>query len=525
MTHLVIAPIIIPLFAGALMMLLGERRRVLQTALGLAATAALVVVAAMLLLRADGASAAEVQLYRLGNWPSSFGIVLVLDRLSALMLVLASVLGLAAHVFALARWDRAGAHFHPLFQFQLMGLNGAFLTGDLFNLFVFFEVMLAASYGLALHGSGTARVRAGLHYIAINLAASLVFLVGVSVIYGVAGTLNMADLAARMHDIAAEDRALLETGCAILGVAFLIKAAMWPVGFWLPGTYGAASAPAAAILSLLSKVGIYAVLRLWLLLFGDEAGASSGFGGTWLMLGGLATIAFGSLAVLATQNMARLAGACVIVSSGTLLAALGAGQVAVTGGALFYMTSSVLAIAALFLLIELIERGREVGADVLAVTREAFGEGAEEEYLDDDEEIGVAIPAIMALLGLGFMACALLLAGLPPLSGFLAKFAILAPLIGTGADGLPATTWAVLAALILSGLACLIAMTRVGMDAFWAAPGPPPRVAMAEILPVAGLLALCLGLTLMAGPVMRYMHDTAAGLHAPAGYVGGVMRP
>jgi hypothetical protein len=134
-----------------------------------------------------------VRVYRLGDWPALFAIVLVLDRLSALMLALTAVLGLAALVFSLARWHRAGAHFHPLLQFQLMGLNGAFLTGDLFNLFVFFEVMLAASYGLALHGSGTARVRAGLHYVAINLAASLLFLVAVSVVYGISGTLNMAD--------------------------------------------------------------------------------------------------------------------------------------------------------------------------------------------------------------------------------------------------------------------------------------------------------------------------------------------
>jgi multicomponent K+:H+ antiporter subunit D len=522
--HLTIAPVVVPLVAGALMVLLGEQRRLFRVALGLASTIALVVIAGVLLAVADGAAGeARVQVYRLGDWPALFGIVLVLDRLAALMLVLAAVLGLAAFIFSLARWHKAGAHFHPLFQFQLMGLNGAFLTGDLFNLFVFFEVMLAASYGLALHGSGAARVRAGLHYIAINLAASLLFLVGVSVIYGVGGTLNMADLAARMPHVAAEDRALLEAGAAILGVAFLIKAAMWPVGFWLPTTYSAASAPAAAILSILSKVGIYAVLRLWLLLFGDGAGDSAGFGGTWLMVGGLLTVGFGSIAVLATQNMARLAGASVLVSSGTLLAAVGAGQVAVTGGALFYLASSVLAIAALFLLIELVERGREVGADVLAVTREAFGEGTEDEY-PNDEEIGVAIPATMAVLGLGFMACALLLAGLPPLSGFLAKFAILAPLIGTGEDGLPATTWALLIALILSGLATVVAVTRVGIDAFWASPaGTLPRVGVLEIAPVGTLLALCLALTVMAGPVMRYMQDTAQSLHAPSDYVRGVM--
>jgi multicomponent K+:H+ antiporter subunit D len=522
--HLLVAPILVPLLAGALMVLAGDGRRGLNAALGLTSTAALVVLALALLRLADAAGpgaedAAAVRVYRLGDWPAAFAIVLALDRLSALMVALTSALGLAALVFSLARWHRVGAHFHPLFQFQLMGLNGAFLTGDLFNLFVFFEVLLAASYGLALHGSGTARVRAGLHYVAINLTASFLFLVAVSVVYGISGTLNMADLAARMAGLAAEDRALLEAGLAVLGVAFLVKAAIWPLGFWLPATYAAASPPAAAILSILSKVGVYAVLRLWLLLFGGEAG---GFGGTWLTAGGLLTVAFGSAAVLAAQNMARLAGASVLVSSGTLLAAVGAGQVSVTGGALFYLASSVLSIAAFFLLIELVERGREVGADVLAVTREALGR--DEDPDDDEEEVGVAIPATMAILGLGFMGCALLLAGLPPLSGFLAKFAMLAPLFSMVGGGPAATAWALMAALILSGLATVVAMTRAGIDAFWASPaGDVPRVGVVEIAPVALLLALCVGLTVLAGPVMGYMEAAARSLHAPQGYVSGVL--
>ncbi|TWA73809.1 multisubunit potassium/proton antiporter PhaD subunit [Azospirillum brasilense] len=526
MDHLVIAPIVIPLLVGALLMLIDERRRALKATLGVASASALLALAVLLLYLTDHTATgadATVRVYRLGDWPSLFGIVLVLDRLSAMMLVLTGILGLSALVFALARWQKAGAHFHSLFQFQLMGLNGAFLTGDLFNLFVFFEIMLAASYGLALHGSGLARVRAGLHYIAINLAASLLFLIGVSMIYGVSGTLNMAELAVRIAGVAPEDRGLLEAGAAILGVAFLIKAGMWPLGFWLPNTYTTVGAPSAAIISILSKVGIYAIIRIWLLVFGDSAGTSAGFGGHWLLIGGVLTIAFGSIAVLATQNLARLAGGSVLVSSGTLLAAVGAGQVAVTGGALFYMTSSVLAIAGLFLLIELVERGRMVGADVLAVTREAFGEGEDEES-DDDDAIGVSIPAIMAILGIAFMACALLLAGLPPLSGFLAKFAILAPMLAQGAEGLPFTTWALMAALILSGLATVVAMSRTGIDVFWASPaGDLPRVRLVELGPVMMLLALCVALTVQAGPVMRYMEDTARSLHGPERYVQGVM--
>ncbi|WP_043344079.1 monovalent cation/H+ antiporter subunit D [Belnapia moabensis] len=522
--HLLVAPIVVPMMAGAAMVLAGNARPSLLAGLGLVSTVLLLVLSATLLVLAD---APEVRIYRLGNWPASFGIVLALDRLSAIMVALTSVLGFAAFVFSLARWHRAGTHFHPLFQFQLMGLNGAFLTGDLFNLFVFFEVMLAASYGMTLHGSGVARVRAGLHYIVINLLASLLFLIGVSVVYGIAGTLNMADLAARMQAVAAEDRALLEAGLAVLGIAFLVKAAAWPLGFWLQGTYAAASAPAAAALSILSKVGIYAVLRVWLLLFGTGAGASAGFGTLPLTLIGLLTIAFGSVAVLASQNLARLAGASVLISSGTLLAAIGMNRAAVTGGALLYLMGSVLAIGALFLLVELVERGRDIGADVLAVTREAFGAGEDEEDGEPGERdaVGVPIPATVATLGGSFLACALLIAGLPPLSGFLAKFAILAPLFTPG-GGLPsALAWVVMAALILSGLATAIAMMRTGIDAFWASPaGTPQRVSVLEFMPVALLLTLCVALTVAAGPALDYATAAANALYAPADYLRPVLK-
>jgi multicomponent K+:H+ antiporter subunit D len=516
--QLIIAPVVLPLVAGAVMVLAGDRRRGFAGWLGLASAAVLLAIAVVLLGMADDGIA---RVYRVGDWPSAFGIVLVLDRLSAMMLVLSAALGLCALLHAGTRRDSPGAYFQPLFQFQLMGLNGAFLTGDLFNLFVFVEVMLAASYGLALHGSGTARVRAGLHYVAVNLVASLLFLVGTSTIYGLAGTLNMADLATRIPALAPEDRGLFEAGAAILGVAFLVKAAMWPLGFWLAPTYAAASPPAAAILSILSKVGIYIVLRLWLLLFGEGAGASAGFGGTWLIAGGLLTVAFGSIAVLATQNTARLAGACVIVSSGTLLAAVGAGQAAVTGGVLFYLASAVPAIAAFFLVVDIVERGRGLGADVLAVTREAFGE-AEEEGMDE-VEVGVAIPAATAALGLGFAACALVLAGLPPLSGFLAKFAILAPVLGERGGAVAPGGWLLLGAMLVSGLATVIAMTRSGIEAFWAAPdGMVLRVGVLEFMPVAALLGMCLALTVAAGPAMRFMQDAADALHRPVAYIQGV---
>lgn len=218
--HLMIMPIVLPLAAGAFLLLLDERRHVIKAVISIVSALALMVIAIALLRSADNASAssgAATGVYLLGNWQAPFGIVLVLDRLSALMLVLTSVLALASLAFSLARWHKAGPHFHTLFQLLLMGLNGAFLTGDLFNLFVFFEVLLAASYGLVLHGSGPLRVKAGLHYIAVNLAASSLFLIGVSQIYGVTGTLNMADLAQRIPAVPAQDRMLLEAGHLLNG--------------------------------------------------------------------------------------------------------------------------------------------------------------------------------------------------------------------------------------------------------------------------------------------------------------------
>ena len=233
--HLVIAPIVLPLLVAALQLLAGERHRRTVVGLSLVSALGLVALATMLLLAAaqQGADGAMTAVYRIGDWPARFGIVLVADRLSALMLLLTAVLALALLPAALARWQHRGNYFQPLFQFLLMGLNGAFLTGDLFNLFVFFEVLLAASYGLALHGSGARRVSAGLHYIAVNLTASMLFLLGVSLIFGVTGTLNMAALAELIPTVPENTRVLLHAGAALLGVAFLIKTAMWPLGFWL----------------------------------------------------------------------------------------------------------------------------------------------------------------------------------------------------------------------------------------------------------------------------------------------------
>ncbi|TWG98304.1 multisubunit potassium/proton antiporter PhaD subunit [Mesorhizobium sp. J18] len=523
--HLVIAPIVIPLVAGALLLFFDDRERRLKASISALSAAALLAVS-IALLRISHYGDGRVAVYLLGNWPPPIAINLVVDRLSAIMLVLTAVLAIPALLFSIARWHGAGPHFHTLFLFLLMGLNGAFLTGDLFNLFVFFEVMLAASYGLMLHGSGPFRVRAGLHYIAINLAASLLFLIGVALIYGVTGTLNMADLAIRIPQVGEDSRMMLEAGAGILGVAFLVKAGLWPLSFWLPTTYTAAAAPVAAIFAIMSKVGVYILLRLSLLFFGASAGASAGFGSEVLLYGGMATLAFGAIGVLASQSLGRLAGFSVLVSSGTLLASIGLVQGDITAGALFYLVSSTLTISAFFMLIELVERGQDAAANVLAVTMEAYGEGEEEE--EEEEEVGIAIPATLAVLGVSFAVCGILLAGLPPFSGFIAKFAILTAMLnpgGLGEQGVitPASWWLV-ALLIFSGLSALIAMSRAGIRAFWApVDGSVPRVLLIEIVPVAALLLLTLALTVQAGPVMRFMEATAGSLYAPQPYIDGVM--
>ncbi len=525
-THLIVAPIVLPLVTAAVLLLFDERKRKLKMAINSISTLGLIAIAITLAGMASD-KAPDALVYLIGNWPAPFGIVLVLDRLAALMLMLTSLLGMASLSFALAHWHKASPHFHTIFQLLLMGLNGAFLTGDLFNLFVFFEVMLAASYGLALHGSGPARVKAGMHYIAVNLVASSLFLIGVSLIYGVTGTLNMADLAQRIPQVAAEDRMLLEAGAAVLGVAFLVKAGMWPLNFWLAPTYTAAAAPVAAVFAIMSKVGIYVLLRLSPLMFGIGAGSSYGFGNDWLYFGGMVTLAFGLIGVVASQAMGRLASYSILVSSGTLLAAIGSGNTAMTGAALYYMVSSTLTIAAFFLLIELIERGQDAAANVLAVTMEAYGDDEEEE---DEDEIGAVLPATLAVLGTFFGICAILLIGLPPFSGFIAKFLILAAVFnGDGptpqlAMPVSPASWALVALLLLSGLSALIAMTRTGIRTFWASlEGNVPRVLVREVVPIAGLLAICLALTIAAGPAMRYMDETARSLHNPASYISSVL--
>ncbi|MBB3221923.1 monovalent cation/H+ antiporter subunit D [Pseudoduganella umbonata] len=519
--HLVVVPIVLPLLCGAALAPLTQGWHRLKFAVAYGCVLALLANALALAALADGGWPDGIGVYLAANWAAPFGIALVADRLSACMLVLAAVLALAALHYAQPRWSRIGVHFHSLFQFLLMGINGAFLTHDLFNLFVFFEVMLAASYGLVLHGYNVERLRASLQYIAVNLVAALFFLVGTALVYATTGTLNMADIAGRVAALAATDIGLLKTGVAVLALAFLVKAAMWPLGFWLPTTYAAASPPVAVMLVLMTKVGAYVILRIWLLAFGEGAGAAARYGYDALLWGGMATLVFGAAGMLATDTAGRMAGYAAIVSSGTLLAVIGYGQPSLVTAGLFYFIASTIAIAAFVLLIELVDRIRTPGAAMLALTAEAFA-------VEDTpaEPKGRGVPAAMAFLSLAFAACALTIAGLPPLSGFVAKFGMFHALINPGPDApaIGATGWTLMALVFVSGLVAIVSLMRFGVRTFWAAETVgQPTLHAAEVVPVAALLLVSAVLTLQAQPVFDYLARAGDGIHQPRLYIDRVL--
>ena len=326
----------------------------------------------------------------------------------------------SSSIYAAQGWDRRGRHFHALFQFQLMGLNGAFLTGDVFNLFVFFEVLLIASYGLMLHGAGARRITEGLKYVAINLAGSTLFLFAVGLIYALTGTLNMADLAVKVPLVPASDQALLRLGGALLLVVFAIKGALVPLHLWLPGTYGAASPPVAALFAIMTKVGAYAILRVYVLIFGGDAGAAAWLAEPYVLPAAALTLALGMIGVLASRTLTALAVYALLGSVGTLLLAVGLFDETATAAALYYLVHSTLAGAALFLLADLVARRRGGAGDRL-VAAPPFAQ------LD-------------LLAGLFFLA-AIAAVGLPPLSGFVGKLLILEALAGPAGLGPGSGSW------------------------------------------------------------------------------------
>ena len=493
--HAAILPILIP-FAAALLQLATKGLGIpAQRTVGLFGALLGIFAAIWLVTLAD---AGNVLVYALGNWAAPFGIVLAVDRLAAMMALLTALLSGAALLYASAGFDERGRHFHPLFQLQIVGLQGAFLTGDLFNLFVFFEVMLLASYALLAHGGGLARTRAGIAYVALNLAGSALFLIALGMLYGSLGTLNLADIALRLQTLES-NVALARLACMLLIAVFALKAALLPLSFWLPHAYSAAGAPVAALFVIMTKVGIVSILRVQAIAFAP-AGITADLLDGWLVPLALATVLFAAIGALAAPRLRDLTAWLVLASAGTLLIAPVFPQAAVSSAALYYLIQSTFVAAALFLIAELVAVQRGEVAD-------AFQPG----------------PRLHApWLGLAFLLAAASAVGLPPFAGFLGKLMLLSALRDSGSA---IAIWSV---LLFAGLLLMLALAKGGGRLFWERSpshphGSPYTFGWRRSLAVALLVSPALLLALFARPVSNYAARAAAQLHDPQAYISAVL--
>ena len=508
MSHWIIAPVVQPAMMAPLIGYVMRHDITLARVASAASTVTLFLIALGL---AVWASDGGTHVYRLGDWPAPFGIILVLDRLSAMMVLLTTTLALIVLWHAIATgWDGKGRHFHALYQFQLMGICGAFLTGDAFNLFVFFEVLLIASYGLMVHGGGKVRLQAGLQYVIMNLAGSTLFLFALGTMYAATGTLNMADLAVKVPLIPPEDAAMVRLASVLLLVVFMIKAALFPVQFWLPGTYANAPAPVAALFAIMTKVGAYAIIRLHTISFGPETPAIEGMLDRWLFPAAMVTLGLGALGVLGARRLMPLLSFAVIGSMGTLMLAVSASDPYATETALYYLVHSTFSAAALFLLADLVVSRR--GNDRLTA------------------QPPLAQNGLFAAL---FFAAAIAVAGMPPLSGFLGKLLILDSLRD------PDTMVWVWSGILITSLMVIVGFARAGSILFWkstsvatpegmgpvnAEPLPDPARGT-ELAPVMALIVLLALWAALAGPATGYMRATSEQLYDPQGYIDSVLAP
>tara|TARA_R110001606_G_scaffold121385_1_gene253573 strand:+ start:624 stop:2135 length:1512 start_codon:yes stop_codon:yes gene_type:complete len=488
MQHLSIFPILIPLLFGAIMLLPPISRDInSQRITSIIGTLFLLISSAVLLYKIN---AEGTQLYALGGWQAPFGIALVADKVSSLLVLLTAFLAFCVMLYSVAGQDKGGAYFHPLFMFQIMGINGAFLTGDIFNLFVFFEVLLIASYALLIHAGGKQKTQAALHYVILNLVGSSLFLFGLGILYGTLGTLNMADMAIKVGQLEGETATLAKTGALLLLVVFGLKAAMLPMHFWLPKTYASASAPVAALFAIMTKVGIYSIFRVYTVIFGEHAGELANIATPWLWPMALLTITIGSIGVLASPGIKTLSANLVIISSGSLLACAAINSEAATSAALYYMVHSTLASAGLFLLADVMSRQRGKAEDRFVRSR----------------------PFVQPrLLGFAFAISALGLIGMPPLSGFVGKIMIL-----QATQSSAQTMW-VWPLILIGSLAALITFSRAGTTLFWRHNGSTSAEAepakAPEIIGIALLLLASPVLVLFGGDITEFTQQAAQHLH------------
>lgn len=502
LTDWIIAPVLIPGVLASLMVLLMRFDMLLQRVFSVGGTLVLAALAVWLLA---GASTGHIYDYRLGNWPAPFGIVLVLDRLAAMMLALTAVLAVPVLLYAIGSgWDTRGRHFHALFQFQLMGINGAFLTGDAFNLFVFFEVLLIASYGLMIHGGGAVRMKAGVQYVVFNLAGSTLFLFALGTIYSVTGTLNMADLADKVAHLPAGDAALIRVGAMLLLLVFAVKGALVPLQFWLPGTYSHAPGPVAALFAVMTKVGAYAILRVFTLIFPPTTPATGTLFADLLLPAALVTLAIGMIGIMGARQMARMVSFAAIGSMGTLFIAIAQFTPEGNTAALYYLIHSTLAAAALFLITDLtIARRGETAGELRPAPKIAQG----------------------GLIAAYFFAAAIAMAGMPPLSGFIGKLLVMQATWGAPGQAL---IWGT---ILVTSLIAILGFARAGSTLYWKANAisPDGRLSTPQDRPALPLVATgmlmagLVALTLFAGPVTSWMQGTSAQLLDRTAYITAVL--
>lgn len=493
-----ILPLVIPMLTGASALAAYRARRV-QRALSLVGTVALLAASLGLLAQVLQAGVLATQV---GRWPAPYGITLAADLLSALMVTLTGLIGFAGMVYSLATIDPAREHFgyHSLYHLLLMGVCGAFLTGDLFNLYVWFEVMLMASFVLMALGAERGQLEGAIKYVTLNLVASAIFLLTLGLLYGLAGTLNMADLAQKFATLSAESHALLTTLAILLLAAFGIKAAIFPLFFWLPASYHTAPAPVAAVFAgLLTKVGVYALLRVFTLLFTHRPDYTHSL---ILIVAGL-TMVTGVLGAMSQNEFRRVLSFHIISQIGYMLMGLGLYSVAGLAGSIFYIAHHIVVKTNLFLVGGIVERL----------------EGTQ------------ALPRLGGLyrraprLALLFLIPALSLAGIPPLSGFAAK-------LGLVQAGLAKGQMVIVAVSLGVSLLTLFSMIKLWNEAFWK---PVPEGAATKhdlVLPAAaGWLAVPIALLaivtvligLGAGPLYGLAQRSAEQLMVPAEYIRAVL--
>jgi multicomponent K+:H+ antiporter subunit D len=485
--HLAILPIITPILIGIILLFARLRENINAQRIISIGAQALGVLIAILLLRTVIMNGPIV--YQLGNWQQPYGIALYVDQVSALLVLLTCLVAFCAQLYSFAGEDKKGVFFHPLMMFQVAGICGAFLTADIFNLFVFFEILLMASYSLMIHGGGKSRVLANSHYLFLNLLGSSVFLIALGIIYAAFGTLSYADLSLKALNIEGTQRLLAQAGIFLLFVVFALKSAMLPLHLWLAKTYSSTSAPVAALFAILTKVGLYCLWRIHGVVFGSGSDPLSAPVLQWLSPLALLTIALAAVGILGSKTLRRLASYLIIASVGSLLLIIAEHNSQASAAGFYYLIHSTLAGCAMFLLAGIVVRLRPKSQDRFVSAR--------------------VLPSA-GLLSFIFLVMAIAMVGLPPLSGFIGKALILKATFGSN---WMIASWAL---ILISSFVTLIAMSRATSYLFWKSSGEPAetdKVHQFELIPLYLIALLLLSLVVFANDVENFTQTAAQQLH------------